>query len=468
MRPCFARLVSAAIGLVSSALGLGCGGAPADESIGGDLAPDTSVPDVKHHDAGVSNRDAGASDGGKPADAGSTADAGASHDAAGGLDGGPTASDGGLGWTTVSTPPVNVLPCNMQTQICPSNYGDILNGVAALAPTDAWAVGTAPIAGQLVGNTTAPLALHWDGSTWTGGAIPTPAGASTASLSSVSGAAADDVWAVGESSTATCNNMWSICVSGLIEHWNGTAWSIVTTPAVGFTQELVGVYALASNDVWAVGDAWVVNTANPYSLPLVLHYDGTSWTQIAQPFTQTAVLNSVYGSASNDVWVVGDGVNTPIALHWNGTAFAQVAFPSAVSAQQQDNIFLGSVSGTASNDVWIAGNISMPGAGEDDVTAGKLWHWDGRVWSLIDSPSTDGLNGVAAIASNDASAVGAGNPEIEPYGTALLHWNGTSWSLLAPPLDGVSLFAVASDGANDVWAVGEGATYPTLSYTAHY
>jgi hypothetical protein len=65
---------------------------------------------------------------------------------------------------------------------------------------------------------------------------------------SVVAISADDVWAVG----------WTGGNSGpitLIEHWNGSTWSVVPSPNPSATDNhLWGVTALATNNVWAVGD----------------------------------------------------------------------------------------------------------------------------------------------------------------------------------------------------------------------
>jgi hypothetical protein len=42
----------------------------------------------------------------------------------------------------------------------------------------------------------------------------------------------------------------------LIEHWNGSAWTIVPSPNVGSgNNSLAAVAARSANDVWAVGYA---------------------------------------------------------------------------------------------------------------------------------------------------------------------------------------------------------------------
>ena len=66
-----------------------------------------------------------------------------------------------------------------------------LLGVAALSPTDAWAVGEAadPDGGRR------PLIEHWDGDSWT--VVPSPSMGVSAGLAAVVGISPTDVWAVG-------------------------------------------------------------------------------------------------------------------------------------------------------------------------------------------------------------------------------------------------------------------------------
>jgi hypothetical protein len=65
----------------------------------------------------------------------------------------------------------------------------------------------------------------------------------------------------------------------LIEHWDGSQWSLVAPPAVG-NSTLYGVDALASDDVWAVGGA--------HGDSLVEHWDGTGWSVAPSPRLQAA------------------------------------------------------------------------------------------------------------------------------------------------------------------------------------
>ncbi len=57
----------------------------------------------------------------------------------------------------------------------------------------------------------------------------------------------NDIWAVGFSGSSTLPQT-------LVEHWNGSQWSIVPSPNVGTNlNSLNGVTVVSANNVWAVG-----------------------------------------------------------------------------------------------------------------------------------------------------------------------------------------------------------------------
>jgi hypothetical protein len=66
-------------------------------------------------------------------------------------------------------------------------------------------------------------------------------------LSGVGGTSASNVYAVGETSTSTGSDV-------LVEHWNGSRWSVVTAKNPGSADnELNAVFAESSTNIWAVG-----------------------------------------------------------------------------------------------------------------------------------------------------------------------------------------------------------------------
>src|SRR5947209_10737247 len=103
---------------------------------------------------------------------------------------------------------------------------------------------------------------------WSVVASPSP-GPSVNDLNGVASISSNDVWAVGDFINA------SGASQTLIEHWNGTQWSIVASPnPSAFHNVLRGVTAISTNDVWAVG--WF-NNAQDIPRTLIEHWNGSSW-----------------------------------------------------------------------------------------------------------------------------------------------------------------------------------------------
>jgi hypothetical protein len=120
----------------------------------------------------------------------------------------------------------------------------------------------------------------------------------------VTALSSEDAWAVGQSISQT-----------LVENWDGTQWVEVPSPNIGTYDLLAGVYAISTNDVWAVGykdyDA-NNNTASTFTL----HWNGTAWSEIPSPKVDSAnYLAGVDGASSDDVWAVGTSTSGPIPFH---------------------------------------------------------------------------------------------------------------------------------------------------------
>jgi hypothetical protein len=151
----------------------------------------------------------------------------------------------------------DTLDCGPDWNVVSSpNSGDVsnlLNGVAAISANDVWAVGSwESVNGEAPYHT---LALHWDGSIWSVVTTPPNIGTYDNLLYGLAAVATNDVWAVG-------NYYYSATeVRTLILHWDGSIWSIIPSPNQGtYSSYLYGVAAISANDVWAVGtttmEAW--------------------------------------------------------------------------------------------------------------------------------------------------------------------------------------------------------------------
>src|SRR2546427_4800062 len=95
---------------------------------------------------------------------------------------------------------------------------------------------------------------------------------------------------------------------------------IVTSPN-GSRQvnELHSVSALAENDVWAVGVSY--NTERTLGSTLIEHWNGSRWSVVPSPNPSSSVnmINAVAAVSANDVWAVGTAptpTDTVLILHW--------------------------------------------------------------------------------------------------------------------------------------------------------
>jgi hypothetical protein len=313
----------------------------------------------------------------------------------------------GTSWAQVTTP-------------APGAFGSLLSGVTEISPTNVWAVGSSNASS---GSKT--LALHWNGARWA--QVPTPnSGIST--LSGVSAVSANDIWAVGSGGTQTRETT-------LVLHWDGRMWTQVPSPTPpGQVVALFSVSAVSATDVWAVGR----DLTSKLGKTLVLHWDGKAWTQVPSPSPGVSdnQLFAVHMTSATDGWAVGFGGNSQgagvtLVLHWNGTAWTQV--PSPTPGLRSGGGLLTGVSALTGSDAWASGFYNTNSGGEGTL----LLHWDGTSWTRVPSPtprpggSTGGsfLNGVDMVATGDVWS--AGGTVFDGTGkerTLLLHWNGVTWT----------------------------------------
>ena len=224
----------------------------------------------------------------------------------------------------------------------------LLAGVAASSPDDVWAVGS-QFSGPADG-TAATLAEHWDGTAWQVVSSPDP-GRYGNYLDSVTVVSPRDVWAVGTSYTTAHGT------ANLVEHWNGTTWSVVASPDAGIDDSLRSVSAVGATDVWAVGDYFENTVSGSLVLTLAVHFDGKRWSIVASPSpTSDDNLAAVAAVAARDVWAVGGSGGSPAGLveHWNGTRWQVAAEPYRPGNAN----YLYAISASTAPGVWTAGSFA--------------------------------------------------------------------------------------------------------------
>ncbi len=260
--------------------------------------------------------------------------------------------------------------------------------------------------------------------------------------------AVNDVWAVGYFIQGETHRTH-------IQHWDGNAWSVVSSPNVGSGgNSLAAIDSLSASSIWAVG-----SYADGGSRTLILRWDGNAWSVVSSPNpgASSNYLSDVKAISATDVWAVGTYDATPfkqsLTLHWTGAAWSVVDTPTTI-----DNS-LAALSVVSANDIWAVGG----GAAGKEMYSHTL-HWNGSTWSIVNTSGIDRIStpdgwlpgewlfDVEAVSANDVWAVGENDDR-----TLIRHWNGTAWTTIPSPNIGMhknTLLGLDAVGTNNVWAVG--------------
>jgi hypothetical protein len=314
--------------------------------------------------------------------------------------------------TTTTTPIAGCEP-DWQNIQHPVGYG--FADIAAVSSDAAWAVSSDTI-------------QYWNGTEWevkvhlTPVPMPTPPPSlEYYSLRALSVYSATDIWAAGMHGDFGGNTF------GLVMHWDGAAWTIVSqwaapheAPQGGTLRYLYDIKALGPGEAITVGGSYF---SGP---PLILRCTTEDCTADTPPHN-FGPYNSVSASSPNDIWAVG-GSGVSLTAHFDGTSWQQVSTPSTGT--------LHAIVSVAPNDAWAGGD-------------GGLMHWDGTAWSPYAGgpPQVHSLSG---IAWNDLWAADSGS--------GVYHWDGAGWTLSLSYTNAYS--AVSALAPDNVWASG--------TLTAHY
>ena len=198
----------------------------------------------------------------------------------------PTAAGASGPWSITSSP-------NQGTK------ANVLEGVSCTsAGTFCKAVGYYTTSG----NVERTLIETWNGTSWTVDTSPN-VGASTNWLVSVSCLSATWCQAVGFSQSTSSSPQHT-----LVEFWNGTAWTVHSSPNKGASNnDLYGVWCVSTTSCKAVGPYY----NGTYYEALIESWNGTSWTISSAPSVgaKGSVLNTVSCVSATACKAAGDLTN---------------------------------------------------------------------------------------------------------------------------------------------------------------
>ena len=310
------------------------------------------------------------------------------------------------------------------------NSGSQPAALSAIACADAshcWAVGWHSAVNQIGGSHS--YALQWNGSSWTSARIPDAAGVPYDYLRGIACVSAAYCWAVGIDDV---NNSGGPNDRTLVESWNGSSWSLATSPnaSQSSSDDLNAVTCLSAAMCWAVGSV-SFSQSQP---PLIERWDGSSWSIVAPSTSNTSMngtLASVACVSASDCWAVGMGSYRTLTEHWDGVAWTVVSSPDTGS---QDDDYLTGVKCLAAADCWAVG-YAHDSSNSSVLDRVITTHWDGSSWSMVSSPDTaynDYLMSIDCTSSAECWAVGWSSDSSGPTRHTLAeHWDGWSWNLAA-------------------------------------
>jgi hypothetical protein len=312
----------------------------------------------------------------------------------------------GTKWSVVSSPNPS------------GSSGSTLWGVACTSATSCLAVGDYNNSAHTA---TLPTAERWNGSKWSVLTVPAPSGATAAFLGAVSCASATTCQATGSSAAGTSSSIT------LAESWNGTKWSIESTPSPnpGKPDTLTGVSCPSASLCWAVGYTFPTN----FTGTLTEKWNGSKWSVVTTP---TSKANQAIGDAcfsTSACMTVGISNSLfAFAQDWNGTTWKLTPAPGKPSGATTSE--LNAVACAAAATCEAAGTYNKSGS-----SPALAEGWNGTKWTVQSTPAIGGstfasLQGVSCTASSNCWAVGE-NISSSATDPLIEKWNGTSWSVTA-------------------------------------
>ena len=334
-------------------------------------------------------------------------------------------SIGSAGLAVLAASPAQALPTNWTIVTTPTpSYS--LNGVSCASKSFCFAVGGVEVLNG-ISVQMQTLTEEWNGSTWSIVTSPDPAGTEPAELSSVSCYDATHCVAVGNVGTTTTASFGEI--------WNGAAWSLISTKNPGREGgELEGVSCPSSTLCMAVGykSAGADDAAGP---ALIEKWNGSIWSVSAKPDL------SRYGNNLEGISCVkptnctatgtdgGNGTTSNSLIEaWNGNVWVQQS--SADVPISNNNLSAVSCPPT--------GGCMAVGTSFASATWSPLAEVSAHgSWSILVTPTVSGdntyLNGVSCTNASNCVAVGYYQNTSAIEQTLIEQWNGVTWQIVSSP-----------------------------------
>lgn len=261
-------------------------------------------------------------------------------------------------------------------------------------------------------------------------------------LNSVAAVSTTDAWAVGTDPTG-----------GLVEHWNGTKWALVQTPAAAGTW-LINVSAPSASNVTILGIVHGGQMA-------ILHYNGSSWSRTTPPtplnagsgFSAPIAMASL---SATDIWV---GLDGGFVDHWNGHGWKGIRTAPAELCPMA-GYWIGAIHPISDTNVWFSTGLQCNLA-NPITNSTSLDQWNGSKVIRHGAPSAPEGQGnsdkrIQGMAATGSDIWTVGYWSSGDTGALGGYWNGSKWTSPSPNFYSTTheFTAVAAASPTSVWAVG--------------
>jgi hypothetical protein len=257
---------------------------------------------------------------------------------------------------------------------------------------------------------------------------------SGSTISSVAGVGRNDAWLAGLTPDSSL----------LVQHWNGSKWQAVSTPA-GVTSLSGAVIAGSSpTSVWAFAN---VSASSTYSV--ALHRSGNRWKSYR--FANWSTINAAAVFSAKNAWAFGElfgSASGPYVRHFNGVRWSGISTP----------IEPNDASAVSAGDIWAVGQTAKSLDSAHQVFAAA--QWTGGAWHLRNLPRLRLPKGVSVFDPH-VVALGAANVWVDfalskgmgaYQGAVLLHYNGKKWARVSVPYAATFMLStLTSDGHGGIW-----------------
>jgi hypothetical protein len=318
---------------------------------------------------------------------------------------------------------------------------DKLQGVSCASSTACIAVGHYTKSG-----TSMNLAEGWNGSSWTIQSTPAPEGAKGSELLGISCTSSTACTAVGRYYIKEKLFVHEYLM--LAERWNGTSWTVQATPSPEGSIEsgLQSVWCTSAEACTAVGS--VINGAGK-TVGLVERWNGKEWT--SQEIAGSAALVGVSCSSSEACTAVTGGL---AAERWNGKEWTSQTLPNPVGLHESDRYNgAASVHGVACS--LATQCVAVGGLHRETEETTAAWIWNGSEWSVQGAPRPANgiLYGVSCPSGTSCGAAGSQFGYVQTKGTGFDHFVTLAEGAGLPPtgkpvVETKAATAVTSSAAN--------------------